>query len=81
MVQLLLILNLLLVSLLFLVVGALFYSLKKVSEKVDELEAEYLKITSGLSEIRINVEVLNSRLEFLRNQVKILFTGLGRKEK
>ena len=80
MVQLLLVLNLLVVSLLFLAVGALFYSIRKVAEKVEEIEAEQLKLLSSFSELKTKVVKLESRLEFLQNQVKILLTGLRRKE-
>lgn len=80
MVQLLLVLNLLAVSLLFLVVGALFYSLRKVAQKVEELEADQLKLSNNFSELKTKVVNLESKLEFLQNQVKILFTGLRRKE-
>jgi len=80
MVQLLLILNLLAVSLLFLVVGALFYSLRRVAQKLEELEADQLKLSSSFSELKTKVLKLESKLEFLQNQVKILLTGLRRKE-
>ncbi len=80
MVQLLLILNLLVVFLLFISVGALFYSLKRFAEKVEELEAEQLKLSSALSELKTKMVKLESRLEFLQNQVKILLTGLRRRE-
>ena len=80
MVQLLLILNLIVAALSLFAVGALFYSLKRVVERVEELEAEYLKAISRISELKTNVEKLESSLEFLQNQVKILLTGTGRKE-
>ncbi len=80
MVQLLLVLNLVAVALIFFVVGALFYSLKQLAEKVEELEAEHLKAVSRISELKTNVEKLESSLEFLQNQVKILLTGIRRKE-
>ncbi len=79
MVQLLLILNLIIVTLLLLVVGAFFHSLKRVSEKVEEIEAEELRNASRISELKNTTERLNDRLEFLQNQVKILITGFRRK--
>ena len=78
MVQLLLILNLIIVTLLLLVVGALFHSLKRISDKVEEIEAEGLKNASKISELRNTTERLGDRLEFLQNQVKILITGFRR---
>ncbi len=80
MVQLLLVLNLIIVALSLFAVGALFYSLKRLVERVEELEAEHLKAVSRISELKTNVEKLESSLEFLQNQVKILLTGIRRKE-
>ena len=80
MVQLLLLLNLILVFLLFLAVGTLFYSVRKLSEKLEELEAEHLKLSNRVSSLKAEMEKLESRLEFFQNQVKILLTGLRRKE-
>ena len=80
MVRLLLILNLLAVFLLFLAVVNLYFSLRKIIGKVEEFEAEQLKLYSKLKELKTAFEKLENSLEFLQNQVKILSTGFRRKE-
>ena len=79
MVQLLLLLNLIIIFLVFLAVGMLFNSVKRLSDRLEELEAEILKISSKTAEFKVTVEKLESRFEFLQNQVKILLTGLRKK--
>ncbi len=79
MVRLLLLLNLILIFLVFLAVGMLFNSVKRFSERLEELEAEVLKISSKTAEFKVTVEKLESKFEFLQNQVKILLTGLRKK--
>ncbi|WP_457677560.1 hypothetical protein [Thermovibrio sp.] len=77
MVQLLLILNLLGLFVIFLFALTLYFTLRELRYRLDEVEKELLKEKSLTSEIGNKVERLENNYSFIYRELKRISEGLG----
>ena len=78
MVQILLVLILVGFGVFFLFALKLYLLLNDLSSKLDELESDLLKTKAEFRELQVKVEQMESKINFLQNQFKLIVGAIRR---